>query len=371
MVGFRYDREQEREFINVPVMTAMAGEVVSFTKEAYSNRHYEAAGKNLRIAWRESERFTAAALEDAHGDHVIELAYGTAIEIYRDAFVFPETCQRVFPGANYDPIYDLLSYGNRREDVLPEGLTPLDAKILITQYSLQWLYLHEQAHLFQNHRTAATRFGSINLLGNKMGIDDSENQTQPISGRDAALRHAFEFAADYEATTLLVLKHGTEKLTPAKLWCWTAAMMCMFMRFYNRSHLSVDSEPIGSHPHPALRMRMVARKIEDTLLRPHFAEKMGWIGGALYARRVMDHAIYSADLYWHMRYFELEKPATFLDYAVALANVPEAYQKAVDEAWDTVRPFVVRNHMGEGEGVTMFIKHYQCIGTKKLMNVIV
>jgi hypothetical protein len=362
-MNLRFDRAAEERFLNKPAIAEAARLITEFAKARYSDGLYAQRDIKLHIRWSATEAFRAGAFVAENGDHEIRLSYGTAIDIYRDAFVLPETCQRVLTESVFDPIFDLLSYGNERKDVLPAGLGALDAKVEIIRLMTTWLYLHEQAHLLQRHGEVAMMQGASELLSDGGGINDGGENTQTLEGHDAALRHAFEFAADYEAITNLVMVESIG-MNEARLWCLAAGMMCMFQRFYGSSAATVDDVPRGSHPHPAVRMRMAMNRIEQIFSLPDFAAASNWSKGAAQARAVMDHAVYTADVFWHLRYLGLDARTPFLDLAVANLNVAPCYQRAVYEVWQSARPRIVAGHFGHGEGVVMFLREPSVIGSR-------
>ncbi len=363
VMPLRFDRDAENQFLDKPVIANVARMATEAVKAAFSDRFYKPRKTALRLTWTMSEEFKAGAYVGPNGGHEIRLSYGTAIEIYRDAFLLPLVCQRTLTDKAFDPIYNLLSYGNARSDVLPAGLGAEDAKITIIRLMTSWLFLHEQAHLLQRHGEVAKMKGVSELLSHDGGLDDSHDETVRPAGLGASLRHAFEFAADYEAITLLVIGE-TVGMTEACLWCLTAGLMCMFQRFALTSTPAVEDEPSGTHPHPALRMRVAMNRIEQMFASPDFIAASGWQGGTARARAVMDHAVYSADAYWHIRYLGLDHRSPFLNLVVSTLDVPSSYQQAVYNTWSSVQMGIIAGHLGFGEAVTLFLRSPKAVGER-------
>ena len=357
-----FDREAEEQFLNKPVILNVAQKITEYTQKAYSERHYSRLGVRLRTVWLPTEEFRASAYISKDGDHEIRLSYGSAIDIYRDAFVLSETCKRVLTEKVFDPIFDLLSYGNLRKDVLPKGLTPTDAKITIIRLMTGWLYLHEQAHLLQRYGDVAGEAGAALFSNDGEILDSKTDPTGGSAGRQAAVRHAFELAADYEATSSLIVGETAAGMSEADLWCFAAGLMCMFQRFYGGSSAAIDDSPIGTHPHPAVRMRMAMSKVESLFAIPEVAKTVGWANRPGHARAVMEHAVYTANVYWHLRYLGLKARTPFLDAVVAAQVVPKPYQDAIFEIWRELRPKIVKGHLGDGEPVVMFLKDSSSVG---------
>jgi hypothetical protein len=363
-MSFRFDRAAEEQFLNKPVILDLALLTVDFAKKHYADRYYRDREISLRVRWAPTEEFRAGAYVTGEGNHEIRLSYGTAIEIYRDAFVLPETCRRVLVNEAFDPIFNLLSYGNDRNDVLPAGLTPESAKIEIIRLMTIWLFLHEQAHLLQRHGEVAKAAGIAELLSNDTGIEDAAVVGQQLAGRDAAMRHAFEFAADAEAITHLMMVESIGGMSEGKLWCLTVGLMCMFRRFYGTSSAIVAETPQGSHPHPGMRMRMTMNRMEQIAALPDVGTAAKWTKGPAHARAVMDHAVYAADVFWHLRYLGVDARTPFLDVVVSTLKVPPTYQQAVFEAWQSVRAEIVAGHLGFGEGAVMFLREPAVVGAR-------
>jgi len=361
-MSFAFDREAEEALLNKPVIYRIAELVTNEAKSFYSNRHYNGRPYRLRIRWFNSNNFRAAAYVLGNGDHEIRLTHGTAYEIYRDAFVLPEICNRILNKKEFDLIFNLVSYGNKREDVLPAGLSALDAKVEIIRLMTTWLYLHEQAHHLQRHRDIAIEEGIPELLSNDDGIVDTVNEDKRPKGRAAAMRHAFEFAADYEAITLLMLRETTHEMSESTIWCLAAGLMCMFQRFYDESPSEMKDFAEGSHPHPAVRMRMMINKVTELLIMPDVVSAKRWTMGSRHARAIMDHAVYTADAYWHLRYLGLKADSPVLESMVSRRGVSPSYQEEIFQAWQSVRPAIVKGHLGYGEPVVMFLKGSKAVG---------
>ena len=110
----RFNREKEEQFLVKPTIIEVARHTADYAKKMYSERHYSKLGIDLRILWQATEAFRAGAFVAPNGDHEIRLSYGTAIEIYRDAFVLPETCVRVLVEPVFDPILGRAAERNRK-----------------------------------------------------------------------------------------------------------------------------------------------------------------------------------------------------------------------------------------------------------------
>jgi len=116
---FRFDRAAEEKFLNKVAILEVARLCVDRAKAVFSDPHYKGRDIDFSLQWLTTEDFRAYASAKGANTHKIQLSYGTAIEIYRDAFVLPETCRRELVNTRWDFIYGLIGYGNDRKDVLP------------------------------------------------------------------------------------------------------------------------------------------------------------------------------------------------------------------------------------------------------------
>lgn len=349
----------EDQYIVNPEVTALVEDLVSQAKAAFSDRQYALHGGEVRLLWAAQRAFRADAGIGPTGSHEITISYGAGSEIYRDAFVLTEFCAHHFNDSRYDEIYDALDYDGRR-DVLPDGLSVEAAKINIMRTTLHWLYLHEQAHLFQGHGNVAEAVGAGTLLGDNLTIMEmAVAGAAPLEGRDAAVRHAFELAADHEATNLMIASLATTPgpLAIRDLWCFTVGAMCLFFLFDDESGTPIGSAAKGTHPPPAMRMRLLIRQIlwfvQNTSVRAH----VGPLHDLEFAAKVMEHATVTATMYWQIRYLEQRDGLpTFLESTTHPQSVPEPYRQQIFEIWKELRPLIVAEHLGWGEASILEIE---------------
>ena len=125
-----------------------------------------------------------------------------------------------------------------------------------------------------------------------------------------------------------------------------------------------DEVPCGTHPHPGIRMRMTINRILSALNLPDVAQKTSFSSSPDRARAIMDHAVYTTDMFCHLRYLGLQPRSPFLDTVTANLVVPPEYHKAIYEAWQSVRARIVEGHLGHGEGVVLFLNRPQAIGAQ-------
>jgi hypothetical protein len=337
----------ENQFINREATGEVADKIAARVKEVISDPRYEAAGKVLSLRWAPTTKFDADARIDEEGHHQISISYGAAYETYRDAFVLPQVCRRTLTEAFYDPLYDLLSYGNDRQDVLPAGLAPDVARTEGIMMGIGWLYCHEQAHLFQAHGDIARLVGA-GVLDTSGALAEAESPDL-LEDRDAAVRHVFELCADHEAT-FIGLKDLTKAGQPIEqkdLWLFVVTLCCMFQR------MGVIERPMpdlahGSHPHPAFRMRMAVRQIKTYLRDPVTISQMQAALNPVAVDLLLDHAVTTAVVYWHMRYRDQDSFPPFIRLVLDDNPVPASYRDQIFNTWSELDPEMACRYMGWG-----------------------
>ena len=115
----------EARFIDFPSVTEDAAIVVEKTRKLFSLQRYSTEGRKLEVTWAPVEDFRAwaAARPGEPPTDQIGISYGAAWEIYRDAFVLPQFCEKHFATERYAQVYGPMQFGGGSARVLPEGLT--------------------------------------------------------------------------------------------------------------------------------------------------------------------------------------------------------------------------------------------------------
>lgn len=353
MIGERKEIDPWDMYPDMSLVTQMAERIVADAKQKFSDQQYKVHGKSLDMHWLARKEFLASASVISIDKHRITLSYGAAVEMNWRALMFSEHCIRVLSRPFYDEIYNLLHFDGRRE-VLPDGYDRSKARAEIIIHAITWLYAHEQSHLFQAHGEVAKAIGVNSLVNTDQSIAEIHTGTE-LMGRDAAARHAFELSADYEAISMvLAFLAAGNPITVSDLWFLTASLVLMFQSFDNGKVRQIQPSAIGTHPHPAFRIRIAQRHIQRFLVYQSMpVEESLRPSGKI--QRVMEHATFSAALYWHFHYYKGDGIPDFIKNATSIGIVPSTYAEEIFDVWNFMRPHICSHHFGPIPGWVMRI----------------
>ena len=315
--------------MTLPQLPELIDRAVQFAhqiKGDLDSRWYATSEIDLCIRWLETTDIRATASIEPSLDrvdrHVISLSYGLIQELYSIAFEFarftigPPEKQGVHLGVHMLPVkFDLL-----------------EAADLMFMGGVLFVIYHEIGHLNQNHGALRLLYGTGKT---SCTIDDFEAVgEEPISGEEAAISHATEFAADAEAldwmATQLECFRGSDYLDHAYLHC--AMVSCIMLLFNGDRPVRLDAEPVGTHPYPVIRMDYWVRQ---------FAERIVIFSGELQVtedkpaivKRLSD-AAFVAILSWLTRGQRMDAP-DYSDFCKGLSAHPNhaSYMKHVINIW--------------------------------------
>lgn len=335
-----------------------AADAFNKMKRMFSDRKYADQPKNLKVSWIPSDKFVALAGPSTDGTtDVIAVSYAAAQRLNEDAVGFCRVCHDHFCDSFYEEIFMLLDYGDGRV-TLPVGLGLEDATDQMFRLAMSWLYLHEQAHLFQNH---ADLIGSSKTVRLATGVHDltiidelaSHSSSLQLRGPAAATSHVIELSADAEATNrafelILALDEGS--LSKSKLWILICSLSCVFQRFYGERSPVIEDEPIGSHPNPAFRMRMAIRHLKSIILHDKVKSHVPWLSAPKDFDRLVEHATTTASMFWTIWTGDHGRMAvpSFYDGLFTPELTPVPYREALFQAWSEVRTPIERDYRGWG-----------------------
>ncbi|SFO47693.1 hypothetical protein [Sphingomonas sp. OK281] len=332
--------------------------VIDWARSNFSQKKYEATGRNLSLHWESVRKFKAYAAVDLRrpNDHIIGFSELAPKALHRDAVSLTKLCAEHFTNIHYDdlfgsPVYD---YGQGRHNVLPPGITEQAAADQMFRLTFAWLYLHEQAHHFQGHLfiEGAEPRRMIHEQGNSLIINDATSHVaSQLTPQQAAMSHITELAADAEATGMaasLIIVANDGVFSRASLWLLVCGLMCLFQRFHGGDDDVPGEMPVGSHPLPAFRMRMVLQKLLWFANLPRVRDATPWAVNKDTIIRLVDHASTTASVYWSIRSMKTDRQGVppFYQQIHTQDRIPETHSRVLFESWSSIRSHVENYYFG-------------------------
>ena len=231
---------------------------------------YKGTGSELSIGWLHDFGLRACAYEQEPSTHKIEISYGLVIWLYRQAHIFTTISESEYFKKEYGWAFSGIHSDSA--NLLPLGMTAAQCRDLIFDTVLEWVFMHELAHHAQSHLKIRSTHSSTS---NVEIVDKAYVAGEPILvGREAAISHATEIAADHEAIVHLLPYLASENkgglLPKTEVFMLVCGLVCLFNKFYGSSTNFPSPVPIGSHPHPAVRFSLARSAIMGVLSHPDF-----------------------------------------------------------------------------------------------------
>ncbi len=318
--------------------------------------HYAKAGGSLRHRWSTEPDFNAWAESAGRPleppQHAVCLHYELARQLYRDCEDFCAFAQNDLADDPFKTI--LLPYGEG--PVLPTCFKRDDCVKYIFISGLTWVVFHEFGHLIQEHGHIRRKFSGKDeseVLGTVIEECRASSLT-PESGREAALLHVTELAADHEATLICMLEQirqfttgspadsdGSEFIGASTLL--VCALTVIFYRFNGHEFIAPPAEPIGGHPNPIYRLEACVPRlyelIDTDLVRYHTGHRLDRRALVL----LYGKAMYSASFFCFKRLLKLPGiPQNGLVEGALNKPTTRQYFARIIELWDEISPEIER-----------------------------
>ncbi len=225
----------------------------------------------------------------------------------------------------FDEYFIPNSYGNKREDVIPESLfskfdksidiksadLKFEIQLLFNEFLLTWLYLHEQSHLFQYHSIVENEYFNSSSNAEFLNIHEySVESSNKLSEEEAWVSHAFELSADHEALYLsmqYIMKktmdmYGKEEISLDLFWVFICCIGYVFEKFYGIDRDNHNGIAKGTHPNPDIRLKLMIEHIIN-FLKNKYVIKHYEKGKTLDDyRSVLNHALKTIQIFFKVTY---------------------------------------------------------------------
>lgn len=270
---------------------------------------YSKLGGKLSIAWREDLSFNASAkllnkLSDPP-DHKIILNYYLVKELYKDVIHYHEFAENI----DFQPTILSLLNSISEMPMLPKCFNKKESINNMFMASLTFIFFHELGHLMQQHGRVRALFAEH--LSNDLTIDDCDvANSMQLTGKQAAISHVTELAADFSAITRCIIelirqfsddgigdKKHQNSLFLGMVQLFVSGISSLFYRFRGLESSHLEISPQGTHPLPLLRLELNLPHIFEMLSLPII--KHGLNRKELVA--LVTRAAYSSACFWLVR----------------------------------------------------------------------
>lgn len=340
---------------NIEEVINSAHEVINYVKFLFSDRIYAKSNKNFSMQWSTVPSFSASASVKKMNveSHAICISYESAWLIYQEAAALPFICKYKIPIDGQKEVFNKIKFGRADCPALPNDLNDEEIVDRVFRSTLAWVYLHEQAHLFQCHGEVG---GVINNIINTQYSIIEENMQIHDSAFNSITSHLLEFSADYEATQYIfpVILNGGKTLHQSDLWCLVVGISCLFHRFFRYGNQKIKSTVEGTHPNPTLRLHLFLRAISEILQNPHYRSYVPWMDDD--ANNLYDliiHATVTASMFRKVAFQGVVEEFKFLDATLYSGYLPQDYLDQLTTSWGVIQPVIKSKYFGFALGSIM------------------
>lgn len=338
----------------------LAGNVLSAITGDLNEGAYGNLGGTITLSWSETPTLNAWAESSSNVDeppqHKIGIHYELVRQVYRDIEAF---CSYLDSNIDKQVLDFLFQDFEQPIEMLPSIFSSEAHRKNMFIAAITWVYFHELGHLTQEH--GYIRSQKLNV-GTKLIEECYAQGGDLIKGEASALYHATEMAADFEAINFCLgelVRHFKGEDLKASIYLFICGISCVLYRFHGNKSLALDSEPIGTHPNPLVRLENVIPQIYEFLSIPELHSHIGVELNRKMMLELCNQASSAAGLFWLRRLnTSLDKPEDyFLTGNLNRAN-GKSYMRAIIGAWDEVEP-TVRDlrRFGSSFGVLRFSTH--------------
>lgn len=346
--------EGDKVYLSELEVYQLASDVINSISDDLNRTIYSKLGGKLSISWRENISFNASAqilnkLSEAP-NHRITINYGLVKELYRDVVQYHEFAENI----NYQPAILSLLNSISEMPMLPECFNKKDSINNMFMASLTFIFFHEVGHLMQQHGRVRANF--LGHFSDDLTINECEvNASAQLTGKQAAISHTTELAADFSAITRCIfelLRHFSDEKVVGKnhrgipflgaVQLFVSGVSCLFYRFrgFESSHL--ETVPHGSHPFPLVRLELNLPHIYEMLSFPVIDEIVGHGLDRKQLVELVSRAAYSGAFFWLVRSQDrsLGIPENYLFKGLLASEELKKYIKCIIETWDEIKPMI-------------------------------
>jgi len=320
----------------------LAGKVISSIAGDMQDGIYSDLDGELSIVWSQEKIIQAWAESkgsiDKSPSHKIGFHYELIRQVYRDIELYCEYIESQVDKNIFNMWF--------QNDVQPYNLlTSHFAKEAyinnIFMAALTWVFFHELGHLKQEHGYIRNKFTNITI---SLIHETNVNNNEEIQGREAAISHVTEMAADFEAIDTcifeLIRQFQGEELKPA-IYEFICGVSCVLYRFHGAKPFTAEHYPQGSHPNPLIRLENIIPQIYEffSMEAVHQVIKVELTREDMV--KICSSAATSVGLFWlRNNRAKVEVEDNYFLMGSWYRPGMESYLKVIIEIWDEIEPTI-------------------------------
>jgi hypothetical protein len=305
-----------------------AFQVQSHVSELLNKAWYDQSGLTLNIAWSTKTKLGAwasiAPSLESPERHEVVVTYELLHRVYAEAVDFAQFAMTPADGSNPSGMH-----------LIPKRFALLEAAEFMFASGLTFVLFHEIAHINQQHGRLRAKYATKDVSQTDISEFESLHGDEPMRCDLAAIYHATEFAADFEALdwmsgSLRVLCEDEGLVDHAYLQC--AIVSCIMVLFNGDQPLRLDPEPVGTHPYPLPRMDLWVKCYAERLQLLSRSKQLNVKSDEIFKR--LSDASFWALIKWLHRSQLPHDPeyAGFIKGAIAHPNY-DSYMRVVIDMW--------------------------------------
>ncbi|WKT71778.1 hypothetical protein [Acinetobacter variabilis] len=346
--------EDNNIYLSETEVYQLADSVINSICNDLNETVYKELGGKLSIVWGVQEKFNASAtiLNRASDppNHRITLNYFLVKELYKDTISYHEFAENI----HYQPSILAMLNSISEMPMLPEVFIKKDSINNMFMASLTFIFFHELGHLMQQH-------GRIRATFSGQSIDDSiinecnAIDSIPLTGKQAAISHTTELAADSSAITKCIfeiMRQFSSKelignddkgvLFLATVQLFVSGVSSLFYRFRGINSENLEAIPSGTHPQPLTRLEINLPHIYEMLSFPiiekimeHKLDRKGIV-------ELVSRAAYSVAFFWIVRSENRPEglPENYLFKGILQSQELKKYVECIITTWDEIEPMI-------------------------------
>ena len=340
----------------------LAIDVVSSITNDLNENLYSKVNGTLSVHWLRDDKFNASARSRSSVDeppsHIVNMYFELARQLYRD---IDEYCNYIESECDKH-IFDELFRGIcEYKEILPSNFLKADYRKNMFISALTWVFFHELGHLEQEHGFIRSQLGkNSEYLINECAMCGVEK----LQGRDSAISHVTEMAADYASVSTCVvelIRHFKGEDLEKAIGVFVCAISCAIYKFHGKESLYLDSTPRGTHPIPIVRLANILPQVWETfdLAESRNVTKISMNRSDLV--RMCSRNAATVGLFWFRKHSIA--PNDFADFILERTiNKPRGkeYMQIIVNTWDEIEPTLIKNRRFNNSLSLMgFSDHYR------------